>query len=37
MDGNQPFYGLIDSIEPAKLEILKGYLKTHLKTRYLAI
>ena len=31
----QPLYGSIYSLGPLKLEILKTYIKTHLKTRFI--
>lgn len=34
-DGKQPFYGLIYSLRLVELEILKIYIKTYLKTRFI--
>ena len=31
----QPLYGLIYALTPIELEILKTYMKTHLKTRFI--
>lgn len=34
-EGKQLFYGLIYSLELVKLKILKIYIKSHLKTRFI--
>ena len=34
-DGKQPLYGPIYSLEPVELEILKTYIKTHLKIGFI--
>ena len=33
--GKQPYYGLLYSLRPVELEILKTYIETHLKTGFI--